>query len=53
MATLISSKQIEGIVTASIIHGEFQVSGSFINSGSYIISINTDFFQKDLLISKF
>ena len=34
MATLISSKQIEGIVTASIIHGEFQVSGSFINTGS-------------------
>ena len=30
-----------------------QFSTSFINSGSYIISINTDFFQKDLLISKF
>ena len=30
MATLIQSKQIEGVLTASVIHGEFTVSGSLV-----------------------
>ena len=34
MATLIQSKQIEGVVTASVIHGEFLVSGSLVVTGS-------------------
>jgi hypothetical protein len=34
MATLIASKQIQGVVTASVIEGEFKVSGSFIATGS-------------------
>ena len=34
MATLIQSKQIEGIVTSSVIHGEFLVSGSLTVTGS-------------------
>ncbi len=34
MATLIQSKQIEGIVTSSIVQGEFLVSGSLIVTGS-------------------
>ena len=34
MATLIQSKQIEGIVTSSVIHGEFLVSGSLVVTGS-------------------
>ena len=34
MATLIQSKQIEGVVTASVIEGELKVSGSFIATGS-------------------
>ena len=38
MATLIQSKQIEGIVTASIIEGTFQVSGSQIITGSQELS---------------
>ena len=37
MATLIQSKQIEGIVTASVINGEFLVSGSLIVTGSNYI----------------
>lgn len=37
MATLIQSKQIQGVVTASIIEGEFQVSGSLITSGSIFV----------------
>ena len=38
MATLIQSKQIEGIVTASIVEGVFQVSGSQIITGSQEVS---------------
>lgn len=38
MATLIQSKQIEGIVTASTIEGDFSVSGSLIVSGSGIFT---------------
>ena len=38
MATLIQSKQIEGIVTASIVEGVFQVSGSQIITGSQELS---------------
>ena len=38
MATLIQSKQIEGIVTASIVEGTFQVSGSQIITGSQELS---------------
>jgi len=38
MATLIQSKQIEGIVTASVIEGTFQVSGSQIITGSQELS---------------
>ena len=34
MATLIQSKQIQGIVTSSVIHGEFLVSGSLTVTGS-------------------
>jgi len=34
MATLIQSKQIEGIVTASVVTGEFLVSGSLVVTGS-------------------
>jgi len=34
MATLIQSKQIEGVVTASVIIGDFQVSGSTHLTGS-------------------
>ena len=34
MATLIQSKQIQGIVTASVVTGEFLVSGSLIVTGS-------------------
>ena len=33
MATLIQSKQIEGIVTSSVVHGEFLVSGSLVVTG--------------------
>ena len=40
MATLIQSKQIEGVVTASVVTGEFQVSGSSQFTGS--LSINGD-----------
>ena len=38
MATLIQSKQIEGIVTASVVEGDFFVSGSLIVSGSGIFT---------------
>ena len=38
MATLIQSKQIEGVVTAPVITGEFQVSGSSQFTGSLNIS---------------
>ena len=38
MATLIQSKQIEGIVTASVVEGVFQVSGSQIITGSQELS---------------
>jgi hypothetical protein len=38
MATLIQSKQIEGVVTASVIEGDFLVSGSLIVSGSGIFT---------------
>jgi len=34
MATLIQSKQIQGVVTASVVSGEFQVSGSTSLTGS-------------------
>ena len=40
MATLIQSKQIEGIVTASAVDGDFSVSGSLIVSGSGIFTQN-------------
>jgi hypothetical protein len=40
MATLIQSKQIEGVVTASVIEGDFLVSGSLIVSGSGIFTSN-------------
>ena len=40
MATLIQSKQIQGIVTASFVEGEFKVSGSFIATGSNSIFSN-------------
>ena len=40
MATLIQSKQIEGVVTASVVTGEFQVSGSSQFTGS--LGINGD-----------
>ena len=38
MATLIQSKQIEGIVTASVIQGDFAISGSLNVSGSGIFT---------------
>jgi hypothetical protein len=38
MATLIQSKQIQGIVTASIVDGDFTVSGSLIVSGSGVFT---------------
>jgi hypothetical protein len=38
MARLIQSKQIEGIVTASVIQGDFLVSGSLVVSGSGIFT---------------
>jgi hypothetical protein len=38
MATLIQSKQIEGIVTASVIQGDFSISGSLNVSGSGIFT---------------
>lgn len=37
MATLIQSKQIQGVVTASVIEGEFSVSGSLVTSGSMFV----------------
>jgi hypothetical protein len=37
MATLIQSKQIQGIVTASVVEGEFSVSGSLVTSGSLFV----------------
>ena len=37
MATLIQSKQIQGVVTASVIEGEFLVSGSLVTSGSLFV----------------
>lgn len=40
MATLIQSKQIEGVVTASVIQGDFLVSGSLVVSGSGIFTSN-------------
>ena len=38
MATLIQSKQIQGVVTASVVQGDFQVSGSLIVTGSGIFT---------------
>ena len=38
MATLIASKQISGVVTASVINGEFLVSGSSILTGSMFVT---------------
>ena len=38
MATLIQSKQIEGVVTASVIQGDFSISGSLNVSGSGIFT---------------
>ena len=38
MATLIQSKQIEGVVTASVIQGDFLVSGSLVVTGSGIFT---------------
>ena len=40
MATLIQSKQIEGVVTASVIEGDFLVSGSLVVTGSGIFTSN-------------
>ena len=37
MATLIQSKQIQGVVTASVIEGEFIVSGSLVTTGSLFV----------------
>lgn len=37
MATLIQSKQIQGVVTASVIEGDFLVSGSLLTSGSMFV----------------
>jgi hypothetical protein len=37
MATLIQSKQIQGVVTASVIEGEFVVSGSLVTTGSQFV----------------
>jgi hypothetical protein len=55
MATLIQSKQIQGIVTASVVEGEFSVSGSLVTSGSLFVDgditssgiIEAQFFQGD------
>ena len=38
MATLIQSKQIEGVVTASVVQGDFKVSGSLVVTGSGILA---------------
>lgn len=38
MATLIQSKQIQGVVTASVISGDFAVSGSQTTIGDHIVS---------------
>lgn len=38
MATLIQSKQIQGVVTASVITGDFSVSGSQTTYGDHIVS---------------
>ena len=38
MATLISSKQIQGVVTASVVQGEFLVSGSLVVTGSGVVT---------------
>ena len=38
MATLISSKQIQGVVTASVIHGQLFVSGNIILTGSQFVT---------------
>lgn len=38
MATLIQSKQIQGVVTASVISGDFAVSGSQTTTGDHIVS---------------
>jgi hypothetical protein len=38
MATLIQSKQIQGVVTASVITGDFAVSGSQTTTGDHIVS---------------
>jgi hypothetical protein len=38
MATLIQSKQIQGVVTASVITGDFAVSGSQTTIGDHIVS---------------
>jgi len=40
MATLIQSKQIEGVVTASVVEGDFLVSGSLTTSGSLFVDGN-------------
>jgi hypothetical protein len=37
MATLIQSKQIQGVVTASVVEGEFVVSGSLVTTGSLFV----------------
>ena len=55
MATLIQSKQIEGVVTASVVEGGFTVSGSLLTSGSLVIDgditasgvISASFFEGD------
>ena len=38
MANLISSKQISGVVTASVIAGDFEVSGSSHITGSFNVT---------------
>jgi hypothetical protein len=40
MATLIQSKQIQGVVTASVVEGDFLVSGSLTTSGSLFVDGN-------------
>jgi hypothetical protein len=40
MATLIQSKQIEGVVTASVVEADFLVSGSLTTSGSLFVDGN-------------
>lgn len=55
MATLIQSKQIEGVVTASVVAGDFSISGSLLVSGSGIFTsdisasgvISAGFFEGD------